>query len=132
MFPSELKTPVIKMVDMNGARSSDFGSRNRPRVGHMREKGMRSVSRITRLTVAVSLMLSAVFSAIAAIGFAGRTSAKASGSSVTSVNGTTPAVRIALPPKNQGEAPSAPFVPPVAPPVSQPVVQAPPVTSGGS
>jgi hypothetical protein len=70
-----------------------------------------------------------VFSAIAAIGFAGRTSAKASGSSVTSVNGTTPAVRIALPPKNQGEAP---FVPPVAPPVSQPVVQAPPVTSGGS
>ena len=94
---------------------------------------MRSVSRITRLTVAVSLMLSAVFSAIAAIGFAGRTSAKAGESSVTSpVSGTTPAVRIALPPKNEGQAPSTPFVPPVAPPVSQPVVQAPPVTSGGS
>ena len=90
---------------------------------------MRSVGRITRWAVAVSLALSAVFSAIAAIGFAGRASATAAGSAATSAsNDSSSGVRVALPPKGDGGSLSAP----AAPPVSQPVYQAPPVTSGGS
>lgn len=115
---------------MTGMRSSGPGARNRPRIGRTRENGMRSVSRITRVAVAVSLALSAVFSAIAAFGFAGRASATTSGSSATSAShGSSTGVRVALPPKGDGGALSAP----AAPPVSQPVAQAPPpVTSGGS
>jgi hypothetical protein len=90
---------------------------------------MRSVSRITRVAIAVSLTLSAIFSAIAALGFAGRASATSAGSSATSVGtGPSTSVRVALPPKGDGGALSAP----AAPPLSQPVAQAPPVTSGGS
>ena len=115
---------------MTGVRSNVSGSRNRPRIRRTRENGMRSVSRVTRLAVAVSLVLSAVFSAIAAIGFAGRASATTAGSSrTTAPNGSSAGVRVALPPK--GDAGSASE--PVAPPVSQPVTQVPPpVTSGGS
>ncbi len=92
---------------------------------------MRSASRITRVAIAVSLALSAAFSAIAAIGFAGRASATTTGgSTATSVAaGSSSGVRVALPPKGTGGALSAP----AAPPISQPVPQLPPpVTSGGS
>jgi hypothetical protein len=111
-------------------RSSSGGLQNRPRIGRARENGMQSVSRITRLTVAVSLMLSAVFSVIAAIGFSGRANAGIGGSSATTTtNGSSTSVRLALPPKGDGSVPIAP----VAPPISQPVAQAPPpITSGGS
>jgi hypothetical protein len=115
---------------MTGMRSSGPGARNRRRIGRTRENGMRSVSRITSLAVAVSLALSAVVSAIAAFGFAGRANATTGGSSATSAaNGSSTGIRLALPPKGDGGALSAP----AAPPVSQPVGQAPPpVTSGGS
>lgn len=115
---------------MTGMRSSVPGTRNRARIGRTREDGMRSVSRITSVAVAVSLTLSAVVSAIAAFGFAGRASATAAGSSAASAgNGSSTGVRVALPPKGDGGALSAPG----APPLSQPVEQAPPpVTSGGS
>ena len=43
-------------------------------MGRARENGMQSVSRFTRLAVAGSLILSAVFSVIAAIGFGGHAS----------------------------------------------------------
>ena len=92
---------------------------------------MESVSLITRLVIAVSLVLSAVFSVVAAMGFAGRSTTKTAGTSATSGGaGSSSSVRIALPPKggDQGSG----ITPPVAPPVSQPIVQAPPVTSGGS
>ncbi len=90
---------------------------------------MRAVSRITRVAIAVSLTLSAVFSAIAAIGFAGRASATSAGSSATSTaSGSSLAPRVALPPKGDGGTLSAPS----APLVSQPVTRNPPVTTGGS
>ena len=115
---------------MTGMRSSGPGAQNRSRIGRSRVIGMRSASRITRIAVVVSLTLSAVFSAIAAFGFAGRAGAATSGSSATSAaDGASTRVRVALPPKGGGGSLSAPAAPPVSQPVSQ---TQPPVTSGGS
>ncbi len=89
---------------------------------------MRSVSRVTRISVAASLALTAVFSAVAGRGFVGRSRASAAGASLASAstNSASDAQRVALPPPNGGSLSG-----PAAPPMSQPVV-APPVTSGGS
>ncbi len=90
---------------------------------------MHSVSRITRISVAVSLALTALFSAVAARGFSGRSHTSAAGSSVAtaSTGGASTGQRVALPPANDGSLSA-----PVAPPVSQPAPAPPPVTSGGS
>jgi hypothetical protein len=95
----------------------------------MRDRGMQSVSRVTRVTVAVSLALTAALSAVAALGFAGHASAAGTGSSSgnTSARGSSTGQRVALPPTGDGGA-----LAPVAPPISQPVQAPPPVTSGGS
>jgi len=118
---------------MKSARLSDLVTQSR-RQGRVREKGLQSVSVITRLAVAASLVLSAVFTVIAAKGFAGRTTTATGGTTPASSGGAGSAatVRIALPPKGGDQGSSSGITPPVAPPVSQPIVQAPPVTSGGS
>ena len=103
--------------------------RGASRVGRAREDGMQSVSRFTRLAIAASLILSAVFSVIAAIGFGGRASAGTGGAATsTAGGGSSTDVRLALPPKGSAGAPPVQ----IAPPISQPVNQAPPVVSGGS
>ena len=96
-------------------------------MGRARDNGMQSVSRFTRIAVAASLILSAVFSVIAAMGFGGRASAS-TGGTTTAGGGSSTGVRLALPPKGDAGAPPVQ----VAPPVSQPAYQAPPVVSGGS
>jgi hypothetical protein len=90
---------------------------------------MRSASRLTRIAVAVSLALSAVFSAVAALGFTGHQGTTSTGDAAdsTSARGSSDAQRVALPPTDDEGALSPPFAPPVSAPV-----QAPPVTSGGS
>ena len=95
----------------------------------MRDRGMRSVSRVTRVTVAISITLTAALSAVAALGFAGHAGASGTGSSSgsTSARGSSTGQRVALPPTGDGGAPV-----PVAPPISQPIQAPPPVTSGGS
>ena len=98
-------------------------------MGRARENGMQSVSRFTRLAVAGSLILSAVFSVIAAIGFGGHASAGTGGTTTTTAGGgSSTDVRLALPPKGDAGAPPVQ----VAPPIQQSVNQAPPVVSGGS
>lgn len=114
---------------MSDMRTSSRGPSPR-RMGRTRERGMQSVSKITRGAVAASLMLAAALSAVAAFGFAGHTSATATGASsgTTSARGSSDGQRVALPPTGNGGA----LIPPVAPPISQPVQAPAPVTSGGS
>jgi len=100
----------------------------RSNLGRVRAKGMRSVSRVTRVTAAASLILTIVFSAVAALGFsgnAGSTASKSGGTQGATVGGSS-TVRVALPPKGNG----ATLAPPATLPVSQNAP--PPVTSGGS
>jgi hypothetical protein len=115
---------------MGDMRMSSRGSSTSRRMARTRERGLQSVSKITRGAVAASLMLAAALSAVAAIGFAGHTSTTATGASsgTTSARGSSDGQRVALPPTGDGGA----LAPPVAPPISQPVQAPPPVTSGGS
>jgi hypothetical protein len=89
---------------------------------------MLSVSRLTRVAVAVSLALTAVFSAVAAIGFSGRSSAsgRVLDTSTSAAGGSSSGQRVALPPTGGGS-----LTAPLGPPVSQSITS-PPVTSGGS
>lgn len=114
------------MADM---RTGSQGRSTQRRAARTRERGMRSVSVVTRMAVSASLLLAAALSVVAAIGFTGHTNATATGASsgTTSARGSSNGQRVALPPTGDGGVLSPPF----APPVSQPVQQ-PPVTSGGS
>ena len=114
---------------MSDMRTSRKGSSSTRRRAQVRDRGMRSVSKVTRVTVAVSLTLTAALSAVAALGFAGHASAAGTGSSsgTTSARGSSTGQRVALPPTGDGGA-----LVPVAPPISQPIQAPPPVTSGGS
>ena len=89
---------------------------------------MRSALRATRVTAATSIVLTIVFSAVAALGFSGRSTSKTSATATGSTSGgTTTAVRLALPPRGKGGT--------LTPPASLPVQSAPAppaVTSGGS
>ncbi len=91
---------------------------------------MRSVSRITRMTVAGSLALTAVVSAVAARGFTGRarTSTDPGGTTtLAAAGGGSSGQRVALPPRNGGTLSA-----PASLPVSQSAPAPPPITSGGS
>jgi hypothetical protein len=89
---------------------------------------MRSAVRVTRVTAAASVVLTIILSAVAALGFSGRSTSKTSGTAVGSTSGSaTTAVRLALPPRGQGGT----LTPPTSRPV-QNVPAAPAVTSGGS
>ena len=82
------------------------------------------------MAVAASLALTALFSAVAAIGFSGRSNGSSAGApldaSTSASGGSASGQRVALPPTDGGS-----LTAPLAPPISQPVVP-PPVTSGGS
>jgi hypothetical protein len=110
-------------------RTSRKGSALTRRRAQVRDRGMRSVSRVTRVTVAISITLTAALSAAAALGFAGHAGASETGSSSgsTSARGSSTGQRVALPPTGDSGA-----LVPVAPPISQPIQAPPPVTSGGS
>ncbi len=83
-----------------------------------RDRGLRSVSFLTRITVAASVGLTAAFSAVAAIAFSGNSTGTGTGTGT----GNTPTTAapaggqlVALPPRNGG---SLTFPqPPVGPPV---------------
>ena len=109
-------------------RSAQPQQHGRSNLGRVRAKGMRSISRVTRMTTAASLVLSVVFSAVAALGFAGNagtTASKGAGSRAPSVGNVNMGL-VALPPKGSGGT--------LAPPATLPVAQNAPasVTSGGS
>jgi hypothetical protein len=87
---------------------------------------MRSVGRITRLVLAASVALAAVFSAVADVAFPGRSIAATGGQGARSA-GTAPTVRVALPPKNGGDSLTPPPVAPAPAPGGGSVA-----TSGGS
>lgn len=95
-----------------------------------RHEGVRAVSRVTRAAAAGSLLLAALFSVVAAIGYSGhaRVTAGRSRTSETRSVAATGGVRVALPPSGDDGA----LAPPALPPVSQTVPALPPVTSGGS
>ena len=114
---------------MSETRTSRKGFSSTRRRAQVRDRGMRSVSKVTRFTVAVSLALTAALSAVAALGFAGHASASGTGSTTgtTSARGSSTGQRVALPPTGDGGA-----LVPGAPPISQPIQAPPPVTSGGS
>ncbi len=79
-----------------------------------RDRGLRSVSFLTRITVAASVGLTAAFSAVAAIAFSGNSTGTGTGKTPTTA---APAggQLVALPPRNGG---SLTFPqPPVGPPV---------------
>jgi hypothetical protein len=99
----------------------------RSNLARVRAKGMRSAGRITRVTAAASVVLTVVFSAVAALGFSGYSKSTASSAAGSTSAAGGPAVRLALPPKGQGGT--------LAAPTSLPVQNAPAppaVTSGGS
>lgn len=88
------------------------------------------MSRVTRAAAAISLLLAALFSAVAAIGYSGHARVAADGSRASGTPSVEArgGVRVALPPS----ADSGTLEPPAVPPVSQTVPALPPVTSGGS
>jgi hypothetical protein len=96
---------------------------------------MRSVGRITRIALAASIALAAVFSFLADVAFPGRSSATTRPRSSPAVVGTDPSVRVALPPRNGGDGLAPPVV---APQPAAPVAGSAPsnggavATSGGS
>jgi hypothetical protein len=85
--------------------------------------------RATRVAAAVSIVLTVVFSVVAALGFSGHSTPKTSGASAGSRSErTTTTVRLALPPKGQGGT----LTPPASLPIQNPHPGPPAVTSGGS
>ena len=109
-------------------RSAQPRQHRRSNLGRVRANGMRSISRATRLTTAASVVLSVVFSAVAALGFAGHsgtTASKGAGPQTPSAGNVNMGL-VALPPKGSGGT--------LAPPATLPVAQSAPapVTSGGS
>lgn len=106
-------------------RSSGPGSVRR--IERVREEGMRSVGRITRLALAASLALAAAFSAVADVAFPGRSDAAGNNErGFGAAQSSDPGVRIALPPPRDQDG----LAPPVAPPL--PAAEGGSVTSGGS
>jgi hypothetical protein len=103
---------------------SGMGSRRR--LSRHREDGMRSVGRITRLAMAASVALAAVFSALADVAFPGRSSSTVGEHVASASAGTDPTLRVALPPRNRGDS----LTPPVTAPV--PAAGGGVATSGGS
>jgi hypothetical protein len=87
---------------------------------------MRSVGRITRLALAASLTLAAVFSALADVAFPGRSVSAAGEQAPRAAVRTGPSVRVALPPRNGGDG----LTPPAAAPA--PAGGGSVATSGGS
>ena len=105
-------------------RAAEPRKGRRSNLARVRAKGLRSAVRATRVTAAVSVVLSLVYSAVAALGFSGQKSSK---HAAVPTPVSTTGVRLALPPKGQGGQ--------LAAPVSLPVQSAPTppaVTSGGS
>jgi hypothetical protein len=96
----------------------------------VREDGLHSVGRVTRLVLVASLALTAAFSALAEFAFPGRSSASPGASSTATAGRAASSgdVRVALPPRGGGEGLAPPPALPVQP--VQPV--APVATSGGS
>jgi hypothetical protein len=97
---------------MTGVRSQGVGVGAKRRLGRERDDGMRWVGRITRLALAASVALAALFSVLADVAFPGRSSSSEGRRPAQAAVGTDPSVRVALPPRNGGDTLTPPAVAP--------------------
>jgi hypothetical protein len=123
---TESQRPSCSLWRMTRVQTRPSGMGSSRRLARDRENGMRSVGRITRLALAASVALAAVFSALADVAFPGR-SVQTAGQGARAAVGGDSTVRVALPPRNGGDSLTPPITAPM-PAVGSGSV----ATSGGS